>query len=91
MTLLTTTALTGRTHGSAPTNSSLSPIMPGAEPFLYEAGETGCLLVHGFTSSPSEMRGLGRYLADRGITANAGLLPGHGTSPADLQGVTWPE
>ncbi len=74
-----------------PTNSILSPIMLGAEPFLYEAGEIGCLLVHGFTSSPSEMRGLGQYLADRNITVSAGLLPGHGTSPADLQGVTWRE
>ena len=66
-----------------------SPIMPGAEPFLYEAGEIGCLLVHGFTSTPFEMRGLGRYLADRGLTASACLLPGHGTAPADLQNVTW--
>ena len=65
--------------------------MRGAEPFIYEAGEVGCLLVHGFTSTPFEMRGLGRYLADRGITASAGLLPGHGTSPADLQGITWRE
>src|SRR5947209_8437141 len=40
-------------------------LMPGGEPFLYEAGEVGCLLVHGFTSTPFEMRGLGRYLAER--------------------------
>lgn len=79
------------TAQQTPTSLIPSSIMPGAEPFLYEAGEIGCLLVHGFTSSPSEMRGLGRYLADRGITACAPLLPGHGTSPADLQGVTWPE
>ena len=69
--------------------SSTVRMMPGAEPFLYEAGEIGCLLVHGFTSTPFEMRGLGRYLADRGITASACLLPGHGTSPTDLQNVTW--
>ena len=85
MTLSTTTAQ----ETSNP--SSLSPIMPGAEPFLYEAGEIGCLLVHGFTSTPFEMRGLGRYLAERGITVSAPLLPGHGTSPADLQGVAWSE
>ncbi|HUP28233.1 MAG TPA: alpha/beta fold hydrolase [Chloroflexia bacterium] len=71
------------------TGQGVRPIMPGAEPFLYEAGRTGCVLVHGFTSSPSEMRGLGRYLADRGITASADLLPGHGTSPGDLRGKTW--
>jgi carboxylesterase len=35
------------------------------------------------------MRGLGRYLAEQGITARADLLPGHGTHPADLKGITW--
>jgi len=65
------------------------PVMPGAEPFLYEAGEVGCLLVHGFTSSAYEMRDLARFLADRGITAGAPLLAGHGTAPEDLQGKTW--
>lgn len=64
-------------------------IMPGAEPFLYKAGEVGCLMLHGFTSSPFEMRGLGHYLAARGITAGAPLLAGHGTSPEDLQATTW--
>src|SRR5204862_768650 len=65
------------------------PFIPGAEPFLYRAGNVGCLLVHGFTSAPWEMRGLGRYLADRGITAAAPLLAGHGTSPQDLHETTW--
>ena len=63
--------------------------MPGAEPFLYEAGPVGCLMLHGFTSTPYEMRGLGRYLADRGITAGAALLAGHGTAPEDLANTTW--
>ncbi len=65
------------------------PIMPGAEPFLYEAGDTACLLVHGFTASPFEMRGIARYLANRGVSAGALLLAGHGTAPEDLQGKTW--
>jgi carboxylesterase len=63
--------------------------MPGAEPFLYEAGEVGCLFVHGFTSSAHEMRDAALYLAGRGITAGACLLAGHGTAPEDLQGTTW--
>jgi carboxylesterase len=63
--------------------------MPGAEPFLYKAGEVGCLMLHGFTSTPFEMRGLGQYLAERGITAGAPLLAGHGTVPEDLQDTTW--
>jgi carboxylesterase len=32
---------------------------------------------------------MGRYLADRGITASAPLLAGHGTSPEDLRDTTW--
>jgi carboxylesterase len=63
--------------------------MPGAEPFLYEAGDVGCLLLHGYTSTPFEMRGTGRFLADRGITVSAPLLAGHGTAPEDLAGKTW--
>lgn len=80
---------------NAPQTQPLQPegeartLMPGAEPFLYEAGEIGCLLVHGFTATPYEMRELGRYLADRGVTAAGMLLAGHGTSPEDLQGTAW--
>ncbi len=91
--------LTIRPQG-APDTKPLSPfyapdsvartLMPGAEPFLFEAGdEVSCLLVHGFTATPAEMRGIGRYLADRGITAGGVLLAGHGTAPEDLQGTTW--
>ena len=65
------------------------PLMPGAEPFLYEAGPVGVLLVHGFTSSPYEMRGIASHLAERGITAGGLLLAGHGTAHEDLQGKTW--
>lgn len=65
------------------------PLISGAEPFLYEAGPVGCLLLHGFTATPYEMRGLARYLADRGITAGGSLLAGHGTSPEDLLTRTW--
>src|SRR4051812_6870226 len=68
---------------------STGPLIPGAEPFLYGAGDVGCLMVHGYTASPFEMRGLARYLAERGMTAGALLLEGHGTVPEDLQDKTW--
>jgi carboxylesterase len=42
------------------------------------------LLIHGFTTSPKEFRGLSDYLANRGISSYALLLPGHGTSPERL-------
>src|SRR6476646_12245364 len=36
--------------GVPPASSQDSyPIMAGAEPFLYEAGDVGCLLLHGYT------------------------------------------
>ncbi|HBF40708.1 MAG TPA: carboxylesterase, partial [Anaerolineaceae bacterium] len=30
--------------------------MQGAEPFLFKGNDTGCLLIHGFTGTPFEMR-----------------------------------
>jgi carboxylesterase len=53
-------------------------------PFYFPGGSVGCLLVHGFTGSSLEMRGLGEYLAARGYTVRGPLLPGHGTSPEDM-------
>ena len=53
-------------------------------PFHFPGGPVGCLLVHGFTGSPPEMRGLGEYLATQGYTVRGPLLPGHGTSPEDM-------
>jgi carboxylesterase len=43
-------------------------IIPSAEPFYFPGGKTGCLLVHGFTGSPKEMRWMGEYLAGQGYT-----------------------
>ena len=59
-------------------------IIPGGEPFLFPAGISGCLLIHGFPGAPQEMRGLGDHLRTRGYTALGIRLRGHGTSPADL-------
>lgn len=68
-----------------------SKIMPGAEPFGFDGGTTGVLLVHGFTGSPQTLRLWGEYLAGRGYTVLCPRLPGHGTRPADLHNATWPE
>lgn len=49
----------------------------------------GCLLVHGLTSTPQSVRRLGEYMAAHGIDVEAVLLPGHGTSPEDLERTHW--
>ena len=67
----------------------MSLILPGAEPFMYRGGPTGCLLIHGFTASPQEMRGLGEHLASQGHTTLGIRLAGHGTRPGDLARSRW--
>ena len=64
-------------------------IKNGAEPFFYPGSDVGCLLIHGFTASPQEVSGLGRWLAAAGLTVNGVLLAGHGTTPSDLNETTW--
>lgn len=65
------------------------PLMPGAEPYRHDGGETGVLLCHGFTGSPQSMRPWGEYLAERGHTVSVPLLPGHGTRWQDMQLTGW--
>ena len=63
--------------------------LPRAEPFFIPGGTTGCLLVHGFTGTPNEMRWLGQYLADDGHTVLGVRLTGHGTNPKDMIRSRW--
>lgn len=58
-------------------------------PFFFEGGEVGCLLVHGFSGSPPEMRPMGEFLAGKGLTVLGVRLAGHGTSPEDMATTTW--
>ncbi|NTV37277.1 MAG: carboxylesterase, partial [Anaerolineaceae bacterium] len=55
--------------------------MSTAEPFLLPGGKVGCLLIHGFTGTPKEMRWWGEDLAGRGYTVLAPRLAGHATTP----------
>jgi carboxylesterase len=63
-------------------------IIPTAEPFLIPGkgarARTGCLLIHGFTGTPKEMRWMGEYLSDQGFTCLAVRLTGHATHPEDM-------
>ena len=58
-------------------------------PFFFEGGSTGCLLIHGFSGSPPEMRPMGEYLAQQGLTVLGVRLAGHGTTPEDMARTGW--
>ncbi len=60
------------------------------EPFeLPGSLEAAVLCIHGFTSTPYEVRGLAMALHERGFGVKAPLLPGHGTRVEDLATTTW--
>jgi carboxylesterase len=66
-----------------------SKYLPNAEPFSFPGNRTGCLLIHGFTGTPYEMRGLGHFLAARGYTILAPALAGHATQLTDILSTRW--
>lgn len=59
-----------------------------ADPFALGSGDDACLLLHGLTGSPAEVRPVGEALAAAGFRVVGPLLPGHGTTPEDLAVVT---
>lgn len=66
-----------------------NPILPNAASFLIPGGETGIVLIHGFSSTPEEMRPLGDALAAAGYSVYGVRLTGHGTHPEDMKRAVW--
>lgn len=64
-------------------------IIKNAEPFYFPGNSIGCLLIHGFTGAPTEMRPLGDFLAEKGYSVLGIRLSGHGTKMADIQRSHW--
>jgi carboxylesterase len=61
-------------------------VLRGAEPFSFEGNDVGVLVLHGFTGSTQSIRDLGEGLHKRyAFTVVAPRLPGHGTSPDDME------
>jgi carboxylesterase len=60
------------------------------QPFYFE-GTNGkaVLLVHGWTSTPYEVRRLGKFLNENGYTVSGPMLTGHGTVPKNLENIHW--
>lgn len=67
-------------------NHGMSQIIETAEPFFFlgDSAKPACLLVHGFTGVPKEMRLLGEYLHQQGFTCLGIRLTGHATTPEDM-------
>jgi carboxylesterase len=66
-------------------------VIPTAEPFLFlgDRSKPACLLVHGFTGTPKEMRWMGEYLNQQGYTCLGIRLAGHATEPEDMIRSNW--
>ena len=60
-----------------------------AEPFYFPGGPVGCLLVHGFTGSPKEMRWMGEHLSQQGYSVLGVRLAAHATRPEDMLRASW--
>src|SRR5215208_5639034 len=69
----------------------MSQIIPTAEPFflLGDSSKPACLLIHGFTGTPKEMRWMGEYLHQQGYTCLGIRLAGHATHPEDMIRSRW--
>jgi carboxylesterase len=59
--------------------------------FFWKRGNIGAVLLHGFTATTVEVRSLAQSLYDAGYTVSGPLLPGHGTTPEDLNNTCWEE
>ena len=59
------------------------------KPYKFNGNNIGCLLIHGFTSTPAEMYPLAKVLNDKGYTVSSILLRGHGTNHEELLNVSY--
>ncbi|MCJ8327751.1 MAG: alpha/beta fold hydrolase [Campylobacterales bacterium] len=60
------------------------------EPYILSANSNICVIaLHGFASSPSEVKQIAQYLNNKNINVYAPRLKGHGTIPSDLKDVLW--
>ncbi len=68
-------------------------VIEGAEPWSSpgegDNARLGVVCIHGFTGNPNSMRPLGEALASRGYAVEVVRLPGHGTTPQDMQTTTY--
>jgi carboxylesterase len=74
-------------------NLPMPQTIPTAEPFFFpgqgNSARIGCLVTHGFTGAPKEVRWLGEYLNRQGYTVCGMRLAGHATRPEDMVRSHW--
>lgn len=63
--------------------------MVTSEPVLARGNDVGCLLIHGFSGRPDDLRPLADELIGRGYTVHIPLLPGHGSTPVAMRAARW--
>ncbi len=63
--------------------------MAAGDRFYVRGGDVGCLLIHGFSGSPADLRPLADALAQKGYTVDLPLLPGHGSMPMSIGESRW--
>ena len=68
---------------------SIKPLPLDLNRFYFRGDSNGCLLIHGLTGTPGEMRYLGERLHAAGFTVNGILLAGHRTTVEDLKTKKW--
>lgn len=56
-----------------------------------ENAKVGLLFLHGFTVTPANFRGWLEDFSSLGFAISVPMLPGHGSRPEDLEGVSWTE
>ncbi len=61
----------------------------GAEPFDFGQGSHAVLFLHGWTSSPRELRFLAQHVSQQGFRCKGILFKGHGLTARALRNVTW--
>lgn len=53
--------------------------------YFFKGNDIGCLLIHGFTSTPAELKELGEKLIAQGFSVLGVKLKGHGTTLEDFE------
>lgn len=63
--------------------------LPNSAGFTLKGGRTGILMIHGFIGSPISITPWAQSLNDAGLTVCVPRLPGHGTTPSDMNKTRW--